>query len=199
MATASLTTSPTTLDSGTGGTLTVKNTGTSHVTVVNGPARDEIRASRTYNAAIQGTVTAYVAAEDGGTGTITYEVGAKSGGLPGTGQVTYEDLSADAITGLGTGLAGTFAQFTQLARTPEAIITGAITRDANGAATSATVTWPDGTTGTYTATTVSTSFPGAVDAYTITYGSPATRTYTQAAVTRDATGAATNVPAIVVS
>ncbi|MCE3275795.1 MAG: hypothetical protein K0R13_1650 [Propionibacteriaceae bacterium] len=44
-----------------------------------------------------------------------------------------------------------------------------VTRGSNGAATSATVVWPDGTGGTYTATTVSTAFPGAVDAFTVTY------------------------------
>ena len=59
--------------------------------------------------------------------------------------------------------------------------------------------WPDGTAGTYTATTVSTDFPGAVDAYTITYGSPVTATYTQPAVTRDSAGNITNQPAITVS
>lgn len=86
-----------------------------------------------------------------------------------------------------------------LAANPEQIITGAITRDANSAATSAPVTWPDGTAGAYTATTVSSAFPGAVDAWTVTYGSPVTRTYTQPAVTRNASGAVTNRPAITVT
>lgn len=86
-----------------------------------------------------------------------------------------------------------------LARTPDALITGTVTRDSNGAATSAPVAWPDGTPGTYTALVVSSAFPGAVDSYSITYGSPVTATYTQPTVTRDATGAATNVPAITVS
>lgn len=90
--------------------------------------------------------------------------------------------------------------YKQLARTPEVLISGTVTRDDNGAATSAPVTWPDGTSGTYTADTVSEDFPGAVDAYHITYGDPATKTYTQPAVTRDpATGAPTAVPAIAVS
>lgn len=75
-----------------------------------------------------------------------------------------------------------------------------VTRDANGAATSATVVWPDGTGGTYTADTVSTAFPGAVDAYHVTYTGSPTKTVTQAAVTRDATtGAVTAQPALVVS
>ena len=97
------------------------------------------------------------------------------------------------------GDAGTAASYKQIARNPDLIITGTITRDVNGAATSAPVTWPDGTPGTYTATTVSSAFPGAVDAYTITYGSPVTKTYTQPLITRNASGAATNVPAITVA
>ena len=89
--------------------------------------------------------------------------------------------------------------YKQLARTPDLIIAGAVTRNADNAAVSAPVVWPDGTPGTYTATTLSAAFPGAVDAYNITYGSPVTKTYTQPAVTRNADGAATAVPAIVVS
>lgn len=117
-----------------------------------------------------------------------------------TAGVSSSGSSGSDLAAVIAGLPGTYASYKNLARNPDEIITGAITRDANGAATSATVTWPDATTGTYTATTVSTAFPGAVDAYTITYGSPVTRTYTQPAVTRDAaTGAVTNVPAIVVS
>ena len=98
-----------------------------------------------------------------------------------------------------TDLNATYATHKNLARNPDLLIAGTITRDSNGAATSAPVVWPDGSPGTYTATTLSTAFPGAVDAYTITYGSPVTRTYTQPAVTRDASGAPTAVPAIVVS
>lgn len=93
----------------------------------------------------------------------------------------------------------TYATHKQLTRNVDLLIAGTITRDSNGAATSAPVVWPDGSPGTYTATTLSTSFPGAVDAYTVTYGSPVTKTYTQPAVTRNANGAATNVPEIVVS
>lgn len=124
----------------------------------------------------------------------------------GDGTTHYNDLPYDddparihGSTAAGRAIL-TGNLFLQLARTPEQIIVGAITRDANGAATGAAVVWPDGTPGIYTATTVSTAFPGAVDAYTITYGSPVTATYTQAAVTRDpTTGAATTVPAITVS
>lgn len=87
----------------------------------------------------------------------------------------------------------------QLAREPDLLFVGTVTRDGNNCATSANVVWPDGATGVYSATTVSGSFPGAVDAYTITkVGSP-TVTYTQPAVTRNGSGYITNRPAIVVS
>lgn len=85
------------------------------------------------------------------------------------------------------------------ARNLDAIIVGTITRDGNDAATTAPVVWPDGTPGTYTADTLSTAFPGAVDGYHVTYGSPVQRTYTQPTVTRNANGAVTALPAIVVS
>jgi hypothetical protein len=83
----------------------------------------------------------------------------------------------------------------QLARTPEAIISGTISRDSGGAPLSAPVTWPDGLAGVFTGTP-SPTFAGALDAYTITHG---TTTYTQPAVTRNASGAITDQPAITVS
>lgn len=92
-----------------------------------------------------------------------------------------------------------YAALVNLARSPELIISGTITRNSNGAATSAPVTWPDGTPGTYTADALSTAFPGAVDAYHVTYGSPTQKTFTQPLITRDVSGAAVNVPAITVA
>lgn len=90
--------------------------------------------------------------------------------------------------------------FISLAQLLDPIINDAVTRDANGAASSAALVWPDGATGTYTATQVSAAFPGAVDAYTCTrVVGGVTTTYTQPAVTRDASGAVVNKPAIVVS
>ena len=109
------------------------------------------------------------------------------------GTVTDEESDTRAA------LDATYATHKNLARNPDLLIVGTVTRDSNGAATSAPVVWPDGSPGTYTATTLSSAFPGAVDAYTVTYGSPVTKTYTQPAVTRNASGAATAVPAIVVS
>jgi hypothetical protein len=93
------------------------------------------------------------------------------------------------------GATGAVDTYLQLARTPEALITGPIELE-DGAPVSAAVLWPDGTEGVFTGTP-SATFPGSVDAYTITYGD--TRTYTQPAVTRDANGTITNQPAIVLS
>lgn len=60
-----------------------------------------------------------------------------------------------------------YVPYLNLAKNPELIITGAITRDGNEALTSAAVVWPDGTPGTFTAETLSTAHPGAVDGCTI--------------------------------
>lgn len=116
---------------------------------------------------------------------------------------TTDGLVAAAVEDDGSltkaALSATIAQVSAWARNPDLLISGAVTRDTNGAATSAPVTWPDGSPGTYTADALSTAFPGAVDGYHITYGSPVTLTFTQPTITRDATGAATNVPEMVVS
>ena len=105
-------------------------------------------------------------------------------------------LSAERLNQLETDLE---AALLALARDPESLFAGAITRDSNGAPTSAVVRWPDGVDGTYSGT-ASVSFPGSISAYTITrVGSP-TVTFTQPAVTRDATtGNVTNRPPITVS
>jgi hypothetical protein len=90
------------------------------------------------------------------------------------------------------------ATLVQWAKMPDSIITGAITRNANEVITSAAVVWPDGTAGTFTTDTIGTL--NTIDAYHITYGSPTViHTFTQSAITRDSTGAATTVPAIVVT
>lgn len=79
----------------------------------------------------------------------------------------------------------------------EAYEATSITRDAAGVPTSATVKWPDGSAGTFTATTIN-SVWNAVDAYTITHDASG-KTVTQAAVTRDGSGAVTVKPALTVS
>lgn len=98
------------------------------------------------------------------------------------------------------GAPGDESSYKALARQPDLIITGAITRNSNGAATSANVEWPDGMTGVYTALVLSGTFPGAVDSFSVTrVVGPTTTTYTQPTVTRDASGAVTNAPEIVVT
>lgn len=86
-----------------------------------------------------------------------------------------------------------YATYAQLARTPEALISGPVTRDANGTPLSAAVIWPDGTAGIFTG--VPSAVLGALDGWSITYGSPLVRTYTQPAVTRNASGAISDQPA----
>lgn len=73
------------------------------------------------------------------------------------------------------------------------------TRDDNGALTSASIVWPDGAAGVFTADVISEDFPGAVDAWHATYAGTPARTVTQPAVTRDANGAVTVQPAITIS
>lgn len=90
------------------------------------------------------------------------------------------------------------AAMVALARNPEALFAGPVTRNTDGAPTSAVVQWPDGVGGTYSGT-ASTTFAGSIDAYTITRTLAATVTYTQPAVTRDTAGNITNRPAITVS
>lgn len=85
-----------------------------------------------------------------------------------------------------------------LARVPEALFSGSVTVNADGAPTSANVLWPDGVAGVYSGT-ASGAFPGAVDSYTITRATTPTKTYTQPAVTRNAAGAITNRPPILTS
>lgn len=118
------------------------------------------------------------------------------------------DGAVAALTDLTTAIAahasnptahsGSFVTYLQLAAEPDTLVFGTISRNANGAVTTAAVVWPDGTPGVYTATVLSTQFLGAVDAYTITYGSPVIHTYTQPTVTRNTLGAVTNRPAITV-
>ncbi|NOV28004.1 hypothetical protein E5S69_31455 [Cupriavidus necator] len=73
------------------------------------------------------------------------------------------------------------------------------TRDANGAITTASIKWPDGTSGVFTTDVASTAFPGAIDAWHATYAGTPAKTVTQPAVTRDSNGAVTVQPAITIS
>lgn len=71
----------------------------------------------------------------------------------------------------------------------EAYVLSSATLDANGAITTASIIWPDGSTGVFTTDTASTAFPGSIDAYHITYipSVGPTVTVTQPLVTRDST------------
>lgn len=105
-------------------------------------------------------------------------------------------LSADRLNQLEGDLD---AALVALARTPDALFSGAVTVDANGAPTSAVVVWPDGEVGNY-AGTPSAAFLGSIDSYTVTRMlATGTVTYTQPAVTRNANGKITNRPAITVT
>lgn len=94
-------------------------------------------------------------------------------------------------------LNATYIGLVQAAKNPDLLIVGAVTLDGSDLVTSAAVVWPNGQPGTLTIT--SRDNTGAVLAYNITYGSPVTKTFTQPTITRNANGAATNVPQIVVS
>lgn len=90
-----------------------------------------------------------------------------------------------------------YAGLKQLAKNPDTLIAGTVNVDSNNYVTTAAVIWPDGSPGTLTIT--SRDATGAVLGYNITYGSPVTKTFTQPTITRNAAGAATNLPQIVVS
>jgi hypothetical protein len=83
----------------------------------------------------------------------------------------------------------------------EAYALTSITRDVNEAITTASVVWPDSSTGVFTTDTASTAFPGAIDAYHVTYipGSGTTKTITQPLLTRDSSGAVTAQPVLTIA
>jgi hypothetical protein len=118
-----------------------------------------------------------------------------------TASAPADTAIAAAVSNSGSSsraaLNATYAGLIQLAKNPDTLIAGAVTVDSNNLVTSAAVQWPDGTPGTLTIT--SRDGNGAVLGYNITYGSPVTKTFTQPTITRNAAGAATNVPQIVVS
>lgn len=74
MATASLTTTPTTIAAASDGSVYVTNTGASRVTIVNGTETTYVRRGRSTNIVPTAAVTARVLASDGGSGSITYDV-----------------------------------------------------------------------------------------------------------------------------
>lgn len=71
------------------------------------------------------------------------------------------------------------------------------TRDSDGVITTASVSWPDGSTGTFTRTTKNATFL-TIDAYTVTH-TDSGKTVTQPAVTRDSSGNVTAQPALTIA
>ena len=71
------------------------------------------------------------------------------------------------------------------------------TRDSDGVITTATVSWPDGSAGTFTRTTKNATFL-TIDAYTVTHADSG-KTVTQSAVTRDSSGNVTAQPALTIT
>lgn len=133
------------------------------------------------------------------------------GGIPKTDMATAVQTSlgkadtayqAPAVVGAGATQAAArdaiqTLSLVQAAKTPDLLVTGAVTVDGNDLVTSAAVVWPDGSVGTLTITSRDSN--SAVLGYNITYGSPVTKTFTQPTITRNTNGVATNVPAIVVT
>lgn len=72
-----------------------------------------------------------------------------------------------------------------------------ITRNGDGVITAADVTWPDGSAGVFTATTVNATWK-AIDAYTVTHVATS-KTVTQAAVTRNGSGEVIAVPVLTIA
>lgn len=189
MGNVTVSTTPVQLDDGTANVVNVGNKGTVAVTLSGGgvPASGR-RIEPGSSADIRPRGVALTAVTSSGSTTLAVDT---TGQTPGTAVGTQE---VQPLTGSDAWLK------LHAGGNLDALLVGAITRDSNGAATDASVVWPDGTTGTYAATTVSTAFPGAVDAFTVTYVGATTKTVTQPAVTRDATtGAVTTRPAMTVS
>lgn len=90
------------------------------------------------------------------------------------------------------------SRYAEIARVPDIILAGDVTRNADGVVTAADVVWPNGVAGTFTATTINATHK-TVDSYTITYGIPAQYTFVQPTITRNAGGYATNIPPIEVN
>ena len=72
------------------------------------------------------------------------------------------------------------------------------TRNSNDVITTATIKWPDGTSGVFTSTTINSTF-NTIDAWSATYLGATTKTITQSAVTRNVDGAVTAQPEITIA
>ncbi|UXM90961.1 hypothetical protein [Paenarthrobacter sp. JL.01a] len=111
------------------------------------------------------------------------------------GVIGNTPLSAERLNSLEDDLE---AALVQLARTPESLFSGSVTSNADGAPVSASVVWPDGSTGVY-AGTASDEWPMLIDSYTITKTGVPVKTFTQPMVTRNDAGRITTRPAITIT
>jgi hypothetical protein len=142
-------------------------------------------------------------ADGTGTAGFLYRVGTAGSRNLGSGSTTFDVGDYVIHNGStwersrGTDDVASFLGLVQAAKSPDLLVTGAVTVDSSDLVTSAVVAWSDGSPGTLTIT--SRDLNSAVLAYNITYGSPVTKTFTQPTITRNTNGAATNVPAIVVT
>lgn len=117
--------------------------------------------------------------------------------IAGAGISVDQATGAVTITAVGGG-GSTISNTTLRAWTlSEAYSITSATRDSDGLITTATVSWPDGSSGTFTTVTKNATFL-TIDAYTVTHAD-SSKTATQAAVTRDANGNVTAQPAITIA
>lgn len=140
----------------------------------------------------------------------TADTGSLSGGGGGGGGVTAHG----ALTGLANddhtqylnstrgdaryAAFGSDAFLRAFGATPDTMLTGTRSLNADDVVTTSPVTWPDGTAGVFTATSINATFK-CVDAYTVTYVGSTTKTVTQAAMTRNANGEITVRPPLTIS
>lgn len=101
-----------------------------------------------------------------------------------------------ALTNLAGGAAVTDAILKEWVEGEDYELTS-ITRDSDGVVTGATAKFPDGSAGTFTATTINSTWK-AIDAYTLSHTASG-KTVTQADVTRDSNGNVTAKPGLTVA
>jgi len=112
-------------------------------------------------------------------------------------RATENTVSLSVGQVLGSGQSGVDASNSDVLRmwaAGECYTVTSATRDSDGVITTSTVSWPDGSSGTFTTTTKNATFL-TIDAFTVSHTSSG-KTVTQTAVTRDASGNVTAQPAL---
>lgn len=130
--------------------------------------------------------------------TTNYHTAIPSSPKQAAGAATFNSRLSDLDTAIGLGGGGADATATVLKAWVEsgAYQMTIITPDSDKVISSATVKWPDGSSGTFTRTSKNATWV-AVDAYTITHVDSG-QIVTQPAVTRDSSGTITNKPELTV-